>query len=169
MSLWAVAARGVRSAMGGAARVPVRTGGMLPVRALHMTPALRHGGIQRPPPGQGIKVTFKDSNGNVIRTVEGNEGDNILSVAHEYDIDLEGACEGSIACSTCHVILDEDVFYKLEEPSDDENDMLDLAFGLTDTSRLGCQVRLVPEFDGMTVQLPAATRNFYVDGARPGH
>lgn len=114
-------------------------------------------------------MTFKDSKGNDIRTVEANEGDNLLGVAHEYDIDLEGACEGSIACSTCHVILDEDVYYQLEEPGDDENDMLDLAFGLTDTSRLGCQVRLKPELDGMTVRLPSATRNMYVDGAKPGH
>ena len=101
--------------------------------------------------------------------MEANEGDDILSIAHEYDIDLEGACEGSIACLTCHVILDEDTFYKLEEPGDDENDMLDLAFGLTDTSRLGCQVKVTKDMDGMSVQLPAATRNMYVDGAKPGH
>lgn len=92
-----------------------------------------HGGIERPAPGTGIKITFRDSSGKDIKTVEANEGDDILSIAHEYDIDLEGACEGSIACSTCHVILDEDVYYSLEEPGDDENDMLDLAFGLTDT------------------------------------
>lgn len=128
-----------------------------------------HGGIERPAPGTGIKITFRDSSGKDIKTVEANEGDDILSIAHEYDIDLEGACEGSIACSTCHVILDEDVYYQLEEPGDDENDMLDLAFGLTDTSRLGCQVRLKPELDGMTVRLPSATRNMYVDGAKPGH
>ena len=78
-------------------------------------------------------------------------------------------CERSIACSTCHVILDEDVYYQLDEPSDAENDMLDLAFGLTDTSRLGCQVYVTKALDGMVVQLPAATRNMYVDGAKPGH
>ena len=88
-----------------------------------------------------IRVHFKDSKGNLIRTVEANEGDNILDIAHEYDIDLEGACEGSIACSTCHVILSPEHYDLLPEPSDDENDMLDMAFGLTDTSRLGCQVR----------------------------
>ncbi|WFD33531.1 mitochondrial matrix iron-sulfur protein [Malassezia cuniculi] len=138
-------------------------------RPIHTTPVFRHSGIHRPKPGTGVKVTFKDSSGDTIRTVEANEGDDILSVAHEYDIELEGACEGSIACSTCHVILEEDAYYQLEEPGDDENDMLDLAFGLTDTSRLGCQVRLTRELDGMTVQLPAATRNMYVDGAKPGH
>lgn len=146
---------------------PWRTGGSY--RPISVTPLVSHGGITRPTPGTGIKVTFRDSQGNDLKTVEANEGDDILSIAHEYDIDLEGACEGSIACSTCHVILEEDVFYQLEEPCDDENDMLDLAFGLTETSRLGCQVHVTRDLDGMTVQLPAATRNMYVDGAKGGH
>ncbi|GJD09947.1 Adrenodoxin-like protein 2, mitochondrial [Galdieria sulphuraria] len=64
----------------------------------------------------------------------------VTFLAHEHDIDLEGACEGSLACSTCHVYLDEKSYNKLPEPSDDENDMLDLAFGLTEYSRLGCQL-----------------------------
>ncbi|KAK7056613.1 hypothetical protein VNI00_002330 [Paramarasmius palmivorus] len=106
---------------------------------------------------------FKDSKGNLIKTVEANEGDDILAIAHEYDIDLEGACEGSVACSTCHVILEPDVYDKLPEPEDDENDMLDMAFGLTDTSRLGCQVKLTKELDGLTATLPSATRNMFVD------
>ncbi|KAJ3561845.1 hypothetical protein NP233_g9944 [Leucocoprinus birnbaumii] len=104
--------------------------------------ALRHGGIQRPAPGTGIKVHFKDSKGNLLKTVEANEGDDLLGVAHEYDIDLE-------------------------EPDDDENDMLDMAFGLTDTSRLGCQVKLTKELDGLTATLPSATRNMFVDGKKP--
>lgn len=131
--------------------------------------AVRHGGIKRPPPGTGIKLHFQDSKGNPLKTVEANAGDNILDVAHEYDIDLEGACEGSVACSTCHVILSPEHYDLLPEPEDDENDMLDMAFGLTDTSRLGCQVKLKKELDGITVTLPAATRNMYVDGAKPSH
>ncbi|CAD6961713.1 unnamed protein product [Tilletia caries] len=114
-----------------------------------------------------LKVTFRDASGKDIKTVEANEGDDLLTLAHAYGIDLEGACEGSVACSTCHVILDSDVYDALEEPSDDENDMLDLAFGLTDTSRLGCQVKVTKETDGMVAQLPAATRNMYVDGHKP--
>ena len=79
-----------------------------------------------------------------------------------------GACEGSLACSTCHVIVEKEEYYnKLSEPDDDENDMLDLAFGLTDTSRLGCQVIAKPELDGMHVRIPSATRNFAVDGHIP--
>ncbi|EPQ51961.1 ferredoxin [Gloeophyllum trabeum ATCC 11539] len=138
-------------------------------RQIHTTSAVRHGDITRPEPGTGIKVHFKDAKGNDIKTVEANEGDDLLSIAHEHDIDLEGACEGSIACSTCHVILSPGHYDLLPEPSDDENDMLDMAFGLTDTSRLGCQVRLTKELDGMTAQLPSATRNMFVDGKKPTH
>ncbi len=80
----------------------------------------------------------------------------------------KGACEGSLACSTCHVIVeDEDYFERIPEPDDDENDMLDLAFGLTDTSRLGCQVKAAKELDGLKVRIPSATRNFAVDGHVP--
>ncbi|TFK53224.1 hypothetical protein OE88DRAFT_1793653 [Heliocybe sulcata] len=132
-------------------------------RAMHTTAAVRHGDVTRPKPGTGIKVHFKDAKGNELKTIEGNEGDDLLSLAHEHDIDLEGACEGSIACSTCHVILTPEHYDLLPEPSDDENDMLDMAFGLTDTSRLGCQVKLTRELDGMVAQLPAATRNMFVD------
>ena len=78
---------------------------------------------------------------------------------------MPGACEGSVACSTCHVILPPEQYDLLPEPEDDENDMLDMAFGLTDTSRLGCQVKVTKELDGMTVTLPSATRNMFVDGA----
>ncbi|CAL1709465.1 unnamed protein product [Somion occarium] len=133
-------------------------------RSLHSTAAPQHGPITRPAPGTGIKVHFKDSKGNLIKTVEANEGDDILSIAHEYDIDLEGACEGSVACSTCHVIVDPEHYDLLPEPEDDENDMLDMAFGLTDTSRLGCQVKLARGLDGITATLPSATRNMFVDG-----
>jgi len=102
------------------------------------------------------------------KTVKGKIGTNLLELAHKNNIDLEGACEGSLACSTCHVIVVDEKFYKmLPEPTDEENDMLDLAFGLTNTSRLGCQVKLTKELDGLTVQLPAATRNMAVDGYVP--
>jgi ferredoxin len=77
---------------------------------------------------------------------------------------LSGACEGSVACSTCHAILTPEYYDLLPEPDDDENDMLDMAFALTDTSRLGCQVKLTRELDGMTATLPSATRNMFVDG-----
>ena len=78
---------------------------------------------------------------------------------------VAGACEGSVACSTCHVVLSPEHYDLLPEPEDDENDMLDMAFGLSETSRLGCQVQLTRELDGMAATLPAATRNMFVDGA----
>ena len=91
------------------------------------------------------------------KDVDAPPGLSILEIAHRNDIDIEGACEGSLACSTCHVIVDANWFGRLEEPSEDEEDMLDLAFGLTPTSRLGCQIIITEELDGLTVTLPAET------------
>ena len=84
-------------------------------------------------------------------------------MAHNNGVDLEGACESSLACSTCHVILTDDVYDSLEEPCEEEEDLLDLAYGLTHTSRLGCQIKLTRDMENMVVKLPSATRNFYVD------
>ena len=87
----------------------------------------------------------------------------MLEIAHRNHIGIEGACEGSLACSTCHVIVEKEWFDKLDTASEDEEDMLDLAFGLTHTSRLGCQIKMSEELDGLVVKLPAATRNMMVD------
>ena len=100
-------------------------------------------------------------------TVEAPYGKSLLEVAHSNEVDLEGACEGSLACSTCHVILEERVYENLPEPTADEEDMLDLAYGLTPTSRLGCQVKVTEQMEGAKVKLPEATRNMYVDGHKP--
>ncbi|XP_058195275.1 uncharacterized protein LOC131311731 [Rhododendron vialii] len=114
-----------------------------------------------------ISVTFVYKDGEE-KTIKVPIGMSMLEAAHENDIDLEGACEGSLACSTCHVIvMDMEYYNKLEDPTDEENDMLDLAFALTETSRLGCQVIARPELDGLRLALPAATRNFAVDGYKP--
>ncbi|KAK7363342.1 hypothetical protein VNO77_05482 [Canavalia gladiata] len=114
-----------------------------------------------------ISVTFVDKDGEE-KLIKVPVGMSMLEAAHENDIELEGACEGSLACSTCHVIvMDVEHYNKLEDPTDEENDMLDLAFGLTETSRLGCQVIAKPELDGIRLALPAATRNFAVDGFVP--
>ncbi|KAJ1419135.1 Serine/threonine-protein kinase, active site [Sesbania bispinosa] len=114
-----------------------------------------------------ISVTFIDKDGEE-KLIKVPVGMSMLEAAHENDIELEGACEGSLACSTCHVIvMDVEYYNKLEDPTDEENDMLDLAFGLTETSRLGCQVIAKPELDGIRLAIPAATRNFAVDGYVP--
>jgi 2Fe-2S ferredoxin len=108
------------------------------------------------------KMTFVFPDGHE-KTVEAPGGISVLEIAHRYEIPLEGACEGSLACSTCHVIVDPDWYAKLKTASEDEEDMLDLAFGLTHTSRLGCQIILSDALDGLRVKLPAATRNMMVD------
>lgn len=97
------------------------------------------------------------------KEVDAPLGLSVLEIAHRNHIGIEGACEGSLACSTCHVIVEKEWFDKLDTASEDEEDMLDLAFGLTHTSRLGCQIKMSEELDGLVVKLPAATRNMMVD------
>ncbi|KAI9091122.1 2Fe-2S ferredoxin-type domain-containing protein [Phlyctochytrium arcticum] len=146
-----------------------RTATIYPIYALsrpfHSTIPSHHKTLAKPAPGEGLKVTYITPENDSI-TVLAREGDNLLDLAHAHDIDLEGACEGSLACSTCHVIVDEKHYDMLEEPSDEENDMLDLAFGLTETSRLGCQVVMTKDLDGITVRLPSMTRNLQNDKMR---
>ena len=103
-------------------------------------------------------MTFIERNG-APREVEAPLGLSVLEVAHKHDVDIEGACEGSLACSTCHVIVDPAWFGKLGTPTEEEEDMLDLAFGLQKTSRLGCQIVMSEALDGLVVRLPSATRN----------
>jgi len=104
------------------------------------------------------KITFIERD-DTQREVDAPLGLSVLEIAHRNDIDIEGACEGSLACSTCHVIVDPEWYELLKEASEDEEDMLDLAFGLTATSRLGCQIIITEELDGLVVRLPKSTRN----------
>ncbi len=103
-------------------------------------------------------VTFIERGGK-RREIEAPDGLSLLDIAHQNGIDIEGACEGCMACSTCHVIVDAAWSDRLPAPSDEEADMLDLASGLTRTSRLGCQITLTRELDGLVVSLPAEVRN----------
>ncbi len=103
-------------------------------------------------------MVFIEPNGN-RREVDAPNGLSVLEVAHKHGIDIEGACEGSLACSTCHVIVDPAWYDQLPVATEDEEDMLDLAFGLEKTSRLGCQIVMNPELDGLTVRLPSSVRN----------
>jgi ferredoxin, 2Fe-2S len=104
------------------------------------------------------RMTFIERDGT-RREVDAPNGLSVLEIAHKHDIDIEGACEGSLACSTCHVIVDPAWFDTLSEPSEDEEDMLDLAFGLERTSRLGCQIVMSDDLDGLVVRLPPGSRN----------
>lgn len=104
------------------------------------------------------RMTFVHPDGSE-QEVEAPNGISVLEAARMFDVPIEGACEGSLACSTCHVVVDEAFFDELPEATEDEEDMLDLAFGLKPTSRLGCQIILSDELDGLKVALPSATRN----------
>ena len=108
------------------------------------------------------KLVFIEKDGN-RKEVEAPLGLSVMEIAHRFDVDIEGACEGSLACSTCHVIVEPSWFERLPEASEDEEDMLDLAFGLTATSRLGCQIIMTEALDGLTVTLPAETHNMLGD------
>ncbi|GMG56101.1 unnamed protein product [Ambrosiozyma monospora] len=127
-------------------------------RSFQTSAAVSHGHLKKPNPGEELHITFITKDGTQ-KTFEVAEGDSILDIAQSNHLDMEGACGGSCACSTCHVIIDPDFYDDIPEPDDDENDMLDLAFGLTETSRLGCQVVMTKELDGIRVALPAMTRN----------
>ena len=104
------------------------------------------------------KMVFVERDGT-WREVDAPLGLSVLEIAHKHGVDIEGACEGSLACSTCHVIVDPDWFGKLTPPTEDEEDMLDLAFDLQETSRLGCQIIMTEALDGLVVKLPKGTRN----------
>jgi ferredoxin, 2Fe-2S len=108
------------------------------------------------------KMTFVAADGT-RQEVDAPVGLSVLEIAHRNNIPIEGACEGSLACSTCHVVVNPEDYERLPEATEDEEDMLDLAFGLTQTSRLGCQIIITEELDGLTVTLPKATRNMMVD------
>ncbi|MDE2229057.1 MAG: ferredoxin family 2Fe-2S iron-sulfur cluster binding protein [Alphaproteobacteria bacterium] len=104
------------------------------------------------------KMTFIERDGT-RKTVDAPVGLSVLEIAHQNDVDIEGACEGSLACSTCHIVIEPEWYELLKDATEDEEDMLDLAFGLTKTSRLGCQIVMTEELDGLTVRLPQTTRN----------
>ena len=131
---------------------------LLPRANFTTSSALSHGHLNKPKPGEELHITFIEKDGTQ-KTFEVCEGDTVLDIAQGHNLDMEGACGGSCACSTCHVIVDPEYYDILPEPSDDANDMLDLAWGLTETSRLGCQITMSKDIDGIRVALPQMTRN----------
>ncbi len=107
-------------------------------------------------------MTFINPDGSKV-IVEAPTGLSVLEIARANDIDIEGACEGSLACSTCHVIVAPEFFECLPRATEDEEDMLDLAFGVKPTSRLGCQIIVNKELDGLVVTLPSETYNMMAE------
>ncbi len=105
-----------------------------------------------------VRVTFITQHGERVEA-QAKDGDILLDVAQAADLPLEGTCEGQMACSTCHVIIGRDWFGKLPPATEDEEDMLDLAAGVSRTSRLSCQIELTGELDGLEIQIPGESRN----------
>lgn len=105
-----------------------------------------------------VKVTFITARGERVEA-EAQPGARLLEVGQNADMPLEGTCEGQMACSTCHVIVAPDWFGKLPRASEDEEDMLDLAAGVTRTSRLACQIVLDVALDGLEVRIPGESRD----------
>jgi ferredoxin len=106
-----------------------------------------------------IRVRFVSADGSKTTDAEAPPGTILLNLAQNHDQPLEGTCEGQMACSTCHVVVDTADFPKLARASEDEEDMLDLAAGVTRTSRLACQIVLDDTLDGITVRMPGESRN----------
>ncbi|KAI5301904.1 hypothetical protein KEM56_001237 [Ascosphaera pollenicola] len=121
-----------------------RAAALLNRRSFSVTASNKHGHLTPPKPGEELHVTFIDKDGERY-DFEVAEGDNLLDIAQENDVEME--------------VEDQEMYEKIPEPDDDENDMLDLAFGLKETSRLGCQVKMTKELDGLVVRLPSMTRN----------
>ena len=99
------------------------------------------------------KVIYESLDGN-LHEIEVEEGITLMEVGRDNNLGIEGTCGGSLSCATCHIIVDKKWFEKVGEPSEDEEDMLDLAFGLEPTSRLGCQIRMDKSLDGLKVKIP---------------
>jgi len=105
-------------------------------------------------------VRFFRADGSLDKEVEAEPGQRLLDVAWAAREPLEGACEGVMACSTCHVIVDHDDFEKLPPATEEEEDLLDLAAHATRTSRLACQIILTADMKSLDVRVPPAARNW---------
>ena len=103
-----------------------------------------------------MRVTFIHADGKARTEAEAQAGDILLDVAQAHLMPLEGTCEGQMACSTCHVIVDKDDFERLPPASEEEDDLLDLAAHVTRTSRLACQVAVPADLETLTVRMPGA-------------
>lgn len=106
-----------------------------------------------------VRVTFISADGEHRQEIDAASGSVLLDVAQAAGQPLEGTCEGQMACSTCHVIVDRDHFGRLTVASEAEEDMLDLAAAATRTSRLSCQIVLDDTLDGLVVRIPGQSHN----------
>lgn len=98
-----------------------------------------------------IKFVYPD---DTVVIAKASIGLSVLEVARQYKVPIEAACGGALSCATCHVILDSAFYEAIDKPTEDEENMLDLAYGLTPTSRLCCQIIVTRDMQGLTVRLP---------------
>ena len=98
-------------------------------------------------------INFKLRNGE-LKKIDAEDGLTLMEVARDNDLGIEGTCGGSISCCTCHVVIEKEWFSKVGPANPDEEDMLDLAVDLQPTSRLGCQIEITSELDGLIVNIP---------------
>jgi len=139
------------------------------IRPFHVSIPSSHGGFEwrdAKSEEEVVNVIYVDRDGKDI-PIRGKVGDNVMYLAHRHNIEIEGACEASLACCTCHVYVDNAYYDSLPEPKEEEEDMLDLAPFLQENSRLSCQIILTKKIEGIRLEIPKITRNFYVDGHVP--
>ena len=100
-----------------------------------------------------LHITFIEGHGTE-KNAPAELGQTILEVARANDVNIEGACGGNMACATCHLVVNQNWYNILPRASIDESDMLELANGLTPTSRLGCQIKVTEELNGLILSVP---------------
>ena len=105
------------------------------------------------------RIRFVSADGSDVREVDAPAGERLLDIAQAAGQPLEGTCEGQMACSTCHVLVDPEDFARLPPPSEEEDDLLDLAAHVTRHSRLACQIWTREDLDSLTVRMPRGAHN----------
>jgi ferredoxin len=105
------------------------------------------------------RVRFVSADGERVQEVKAPAGARLLDVAQAAGQPLEGTCEGQMACSTCHVLVDAGDFALLPRATEEEEDMLDLASHVTRHSRLACQIWLSEALETLTVRIPSGFHN----------
>merc|ERR1712204_128009 len=122
----------------------------LPTRIHHFSNKAQTNGM--------VTINFTIQDGSTLTTTA-KTGTTLLDVCLDNELEVEGACGGECCCSTCHIYLPQNLFDQIQEPDEDELDMLDLAIAVKDTSRLGCQIKIDESFDGQTIVLPTEVVN----------
>ncbi|XP_055928523.1 ferredoxin-2, mitochondrial-like [Argiope bruennichi] len=122
-----------------------------------------HSETQAEEQGEKVKIYFKMPRTGELVEATAREGQTVMNVAVSHEISMEGACEGAICCTTCHVYVQDDLFDRLPEPVQAEEDMIDSAPFHKLTSRLSCQIVVTKDMEGAIFELPLGTQNMQID------